>query len=331
MRRRPLLPIALAALAAAAPAADAAAPMNLGSGRVSAFAAGGGQPYSVLDANSARGPFTLKRGRTTLGRFAGRDAEFPDVAVRGTEPVVTWGVPISGGEAIYAGTLRDARDLGFGTGPAKLAATPDGVFAAFPDRDGDIVLADTAAERRDAYDLPSSRALSENAPERRHLALDAAAGPDGVLVLDLVQTRNSTELRVIGPGAPSRPVLAIGKLADIEATLAADARGISVAYMSAGRAVLASSRGGAWSRRRLPGPGRGEGAPAVARTGGRVVVAYEQRREIHLWNNGRARVAASGPGTDRVPHAASSGSRVWIAWTHRSGAGRAQGRLLRVR
>lgn len=334
MIRRALVIAAAAALAT--PAAQAASTTTIGPGRVTALAASEGATYAVLDANSAKGPFTLRRGRSALGTFGDRMSEFPDVAVHDGDVTVSWGVTISGGEAIFAAgsrSLDDPIEVGVGTGPPRLAAGFDGTTVAFPDRSGDVVVAPVERRiTRGPYDLPApSRSLTRNAPERRHLPLDATTGPRGVLVLDLVQTRTSTELRVLGTGAPSAPVLAVRGLRDVEATIAADARGVSVAYMSGGRAVLATSRGGRWSRRRLPGVGAG--APSVARGRGSVVVAYEQRRDVLAVVNGRSRVIARGAGTDRSPHAAvdPESGRAWIGWTHRDGTGRARGLLQRVR
>jgi len=315
--------------------ARAATPVDLGPGRVNALAAGEGRPYAVLDGNSALGPFTLLRGTARVATFADRSAEFPDVEVLDGVPTVTWGVPISGGEALFAAPGEDPRasvELGFGTGPARLAAGQGGVFATFPDREGDVVVAPTRPQRaRGAYDLPAPRALTANAPESRHRPLDAATGAQGLLVLDLVQTRRSTELRVIGTGAPSRPVLTVRGRRDIEAAFAADSRGVTVAYVSSGQIKLARSSGAAWARRVLRSAAAR--SPTVARARGGDTVAFEQRGEIMVSVRDRVRVVGAGRGTDRAPHAAADPEtgRTWVAWTHRAPRGRGEGRLLRVR
>jgi hypothetical protein len=336
--RRSILPALLLGLAVAS--AAAAAPTRLGDGRLAAFASSQGRPYSVLDDNSVKGPVRLLRGTSLLGSFADADAEFPDVAVSRGRATVAWGETISGGQAIFAATadrLDQPLDLGFATGPGRLSADAGGAVVAFPDRDGDVALVEAGPPppSRGAYEaVPPGSRLTANAPELRHLPLDSAAGPRGTLVLDLVQTRKSTELSVIGPGAPSQPLLRISARRDLEGSMAVDARGgISVAYVSSGRVVLATSRGNRWTRRRLKGSVRTIGAPSVARARGKVVVAYEQRDDVRVDVNGRERPLTGGPGTDSSPLATvdPETGAAWVGWSHRDGRGRATALLSRVR
>jgi hypothetical protein len=202
--------------------------------------------------------------------------------------------------------------------------TPDGI--AYPDDDGDVVLGATP--------------LTQTGPLLRHAPLDAAAGP---LILDLAQSRTRTELRVLGAQAPAAPVVSTRGLKAIEATIARDDDRIYVAYRSGDRLTLASApatAGGRWSRRRLRTRGRLNGAPAIARTGLRTVVATSQRvggtYAIFLTTAGPAGTfldrLTSPRGADLAPLAATGpDGRVYVAWTHRArGGARRTAKLRRV-
>src|SRR3954471_2451633 len=91
-----------------------------------------------------------------------------------------------------------AKAMTTATGPPQL--DDDGTLA-YPDRDGNVV---KGAER-----------LTNDAPEHRHLPLDAAEG----LVLDLDQRRAITQLRLLGPNVPNLPALSLPRLADVQASL----------------------------------------------------------------------------------------------------------------
>jgi hypothetical protein len=187
---------------------------------------------------------------------------------------VSWGRSISGGEAYeVASGVDEGAPFGAGTGPGRMYLGEAGPALAYPDRDGNAVL---AGER-----------LSFDAPARRHFPLDAEDG----LVLDMAQTRDFTELRVLGERAPREPVAVAGGRPTLAGTMTVAGGRIYVAYVQRGRAHLATAevdRDSGWAVRELPGPGGGTGPAAVVRTGGRTVVAYAQRGEVYL-HDGRLR------------------------------------------
>ena len=316
--------LALLIVAATAPAAGAATRLNLSGGPAHAIAAGPQGAYVVVDSGDPARPFELVRStgrsRAVIGRFGAREARFPDVAVGGGDVGVVYGRPVSGGVEITFRAVRDgglgaARPLMHATGPGELALRAGRPLIAYPDLAGDIALGDAPAPpERSPY------AMTEDAPHTRHLPLDLAIGPRGPLVLDVAQRPGRTELRVLGDGAPARPVLVLGRLRDLEASLAVDGRRVYVAYTAAGRAVLATASGGSrWRRRRMPGRGV-EGAPAVVRRGSSTLVAYSRRvrggRDIYVARSGGGtRRLTRGGGDDQAPLAAAFGGRAYVAWT----------------
>ncbi len=139
------------------------------------------------------------------------------------------------------------------------------------------------------------KTLTSDGLEHRHLPLDVAAVDGEPLILDMAQGADASTLRVLGEDAPDGAgAHGFGERADLEGSIAADADRIYVGFLRGAVAYLATAErrpGARWSIRRLPGPGGGEGAPAVARSGGYTFVAYGQgarRRDIYL-----ARIGAS--------------------------------------
>jgi hypothetical protein len=249
------------------------------------------------------------------GSFGVAGAEFPDVAVHDDELFVGWGVPVSGGAELTVADLDgDTLPPVLGTGPGRLAAGPDGVHLAYPDRDGNatVTLLATAPARR--AERPSPQAITTTAPFRRHLPMGVAAVEGGAIVLDLIQERSRTELRVLGPGAPAEAILSVRALRHFPARLVIDGDRIAVAWLDRGRAHLATARlGGRWSRRALPGRGGGDGAPAPAFVDGSVRVAYTQRGDLYAWRGGALRRLTRTPGVERDPFAAGD----FVGWTRR--------------
>ncbi|HVL96727.1 MAG TPA: hypothetical protein VM266_12780 [Solirubrobacteraceae bacterium] len=338
--------LALAALALAAAPAGADVRLARGSTAVRALAAGGTTAFAVVDSRVAARPFAVVRATSRGARRAGtygtaRDGD-PDIAADAAgRAVVGWAHPVSGGLALLAARVGGARahELTVATGPAPLAAGPDGaVVAAHPDRLGDATLTTvpgiTARARRpDAQ--PQQVRLSADAPRRRHRPIDVVLSPRGAVVLDLVQQRGRTELRVLGPGAPARAVLAVDALREVPATLAVSGGRIAVAYRGRDRAVLATSAGSGWRRRTLSPRAGVEGAPAVAFDRGRVVVAWTQRpapgaaRDLYAYTRGRLLRVTRTRGDESAPLAADrAGAGVFLAWTRRDGTRRTP--LLRV-
>ena len=232
----------------------------------------------------------------------------------------------------------DVQPIANGTGPGRLALDPAGApLLAFPDDDGNTALVGGGvAEER----------LTATAPEERHLPLDVAADAEGrAFVLDLVQTRTRSELRLLGPQAPAAPVVAIGALRDIRATLAIDNGRAYVAFALNGRAQLAIAAldpGAAWWSRRLPGRGGASGAPAVLRSGQSTFVAYTQRQrhgrgDVFLATEGpnalRIRRLTRTQADERAPFAAAgAGGELYVGWSRGSALrGPAKGVLERLR
>jgi hypothetical protein len=323
--------VAAALLTAATPAA--ASPVRLGAGPngLLALAAHEGVAYAVIGSADRERPFTLveSSGRDVrvVAGFGVARSEFPDVAVADDGRVgVLWARTSAGGEQYGAQVAPEAapadpqagpvEQLGDGTGPARLALDPAPVIA-FPDLVGDAALTDSDA---------GYRTLTSDGPYLRHLPLDLAVGPDGPLVLDLVQRRRWSALRVLGQGAPGAPVVTIARLDELDSTLAVDGDRLYVAYLRGGRAWLAAAAlapNATWSRRRLPGPGAGDGAPAVVRTRGRTYVAFAQggrRRGVFLSTLGAGTATTRRLTIDRLhdtrPFAAAAGDgTVFVGWT----------------
>lgn len=326
------------------PAVAAAAPVRLAeSANVYALTVAGGLAVTAVDSGDVDDPFTLVRtsgrGRNVVGRFGGRNAEFPALAAMpGGRAYVTWGVPVSGGAHV---TVAPVDDLGdtlpqvYVTGPAHMDIRSGAAVLAFPDREGNAAVATLPVSGENRSRRPEARALSGNAPHRRHLPLGVAATAGGPLVLDLVQERDRTELRVAGAGAPAGAILSLPLLRHVPARLAVEGDRIAVGYVRSGRSYLATARlGGSWSRRQLPGSG-GVGAPAPFFSGGALRVAYTRRvlgqRDVYLWSGGRATRLTATPGDERETLAAAGDGRAYVAWTRREKTGAKSAYLQRVR
>ena len=267
-----------------------------------------GAALGVVESEDLAEPFELVRssgrGRSLAGSFGIAGAEFPEVAARGDRAFVSWGVPVSGGAKLSVATIDGDRlpDVQ-ATGPGRLAVGEEGVLLAYPDRDGNAALTTLT-------DPPSLQTLTTTGPHRRHLPMGVAGG----LVLDLIQERNRTELRVIGPGAPSAPVFSVRALRHFPARLAVSGNRIAVGWLDRGRARLAiASLGGSWSKRTLPSRGRGDGAPAPAFAGGSLRVVYTQRGYVYWWRAGRVRRLTRTRGAERDALAAGA----YAGWTRR--------------
>lgn len=359
-----LRPFAVAVLAAlaAAPADAATIRLSTRDAEVHALSVTGGLALAIVDSGLRAPPFELVAtrggGSNSIGRFAMRESEFPDVSVdKFGRVVAAWSRPISGGAAIEALAVDLAgaepfgpvRWLGESTGPPRLAVSDGSPVLAFPDRNGNLALisgpTDGGAERPAAGRTPY--VLTTSAPARRHLPLDLVIGPDGPLVLDLAQTRALTELRLIGPGAPAAPITSARGVRALPAGVAADDARIVAAYLSSGRVVFATARAdGTWSRRRLPGPGGGIDPPAVMLAEGDALVAYEQRvpdrrarrssRRLFLTRISGGRVTTTrltrSQANDRRPIAAADPvGEAYVAWTRTlRGSGRRVPLLARV-
>jgi hypothetical protein len=202
---------------------------------------------------------------------------------------VAWARQISSAFELWLapeGDLRDAKRMGTSTGPPQL----DGGVLAYPDSTGDAI---RGGER-----------LTQDAPEHRHLPLDAAQG----LVLDLDQRRTLTQLRLLGPNAPNAPALSLARLADVQASLAVAGGRAYVAYALGERAYLATADlvpGARWTTKKIADDTGGR--PAVARAAGRTLVAYSRAGGIYL--NAR-RIGNGGR-----PLLASDGDAAFVGWT----------------
>lgn len=305
-----LVPIAaLAVLACAAPASASA--LRAGPGTAQGLTVTGGSAYAILATDERNGPFTLVRSDgdtiTTSRRFGTGDSIFPDVAAsRSGRVQVLWGRSISAGQSYLVASLSgEESPLGSGTGPGRLLVGEDGPEVAYPDRDGNAALA--------------GRPLTFDGPFRRHLPLDAEEG----YVLDMAQTRQVTELRVLGEDAPRQAVAVAGGRRTLAGTLTVAGGRIHVAYMRRGRAYLATAaaeRDARWSVTRLPGPGGGNGAAAVTRSRGRTVVAYAQAGEIYVHDGRLRRLTFTRAGdADALVAADPDSGELYVAWTSRVG------------
>ena len=237
-------------------------------GPLVALAAGPGTAYAVVSTRSRTAPFRLVRSGGSrvmrLRTFGSRGAEFADVAAAPRGPVAVFARPTSEG---FSYESPGGATLGLGTGPPVVGLDGATTFTAFPDEDGDAAIARGGA----------ITTLTRTGPALRHTPLDAVGGP---LVLDLVQSASRSELRVVGPGAPSAPLTSAGGLQAIPATLTRDGARLYVAYVSKHRLTLATAPArptGTWSRRRLSVRGALNGAPAVMRVGSRTLIATSRR------------------------------------------------------
>jgi hypothetical protein len=319
---RPLLAAVLMVVASAAPAGATEVTLGEGRGGLLALDAAGGRATAVVGNRSAARPFSLV---TSDGRSRRRGAQFGTAGGEGAQ-LAAWdgGVELGWSRIVNAGieysvaslrggTVGPATIIGKGTGPLQLAVVAGRLAPAWADTVGNVALAGTT--------------LTSDAPDVRHLPIDVALAPEAQapLVLDLAQRESATEVRVLGEGAPEAPVLSLARLEDIDASLLIDGDTLYVGFMRAARAFLATAPlrpDATWSVRRMPGPGGGAGAPAVARAGGVTYVAYGQgsrRRDIYL-----ARVAGSvrvehltdDPLDDSRPLIASSDDgSLFVGWT----------------
>src|SRR5262249_8947377 len=151
--------------------------------------------------------------------------------------------------------------------------------------------------------------LTQDAPEHRHLPLDAARG----LVLDLDQRRTITQLRLLGPNAPNAPALSLPRLADVQASLAIANGSASIAYAVDERIYLATAPLqplARWTTRKLSNDGAGR--PAIARTAKRTYVAFSKAGGVYL-NNKRL-------GNGGRPLLAGDGTTVFAGWTREGAA-----------
>src|SRR4051812_45504158 len=256
--------------------AGAATPVKLGDRPLLALAARDGEAYAVIESGDPARPFAFVRTGARAQEFGGPGAESPEM-VAGREGVEIAGARQTGsGRELFetaADRVGGARAVATGTGPPQL--DEDGTLA-YPDRDGDVVKGDAR--------------LTQDAPEHRHLPLDAAAG----VVLDLDQRRTVTQLRLLGPNAPNAPALSLPRLADVQASLAVAGDRAYVAYALEERIYLATAdldSQARWSTRRLANDGAGR--PAVARAQGRTFVAFSRAGGVYL--NGKRLGSGGGP------------------------------------
>jgi hypothetical protein len=249
----------------------------------------------VLSRENATKPFLLVSGarRTPFG-IAG--AEDPDTD--GTTIAFDRGVS-SGLELLTVPVSDPGRVTSVGRGTA--APQVDGANLAYPDELGNAV------------DGPDT--LTGDAPVHRHLPLDAAKG----IVLDLDQQRGHTRLQLLGRDAPTAPALEVGRLQDVDASLAVADGSAYVALAVNGRVLLATAKleeNASWTVTRVAT--HTTGAPAVARLKGRTHVAYERHDEIYVDKRRQ--------GLGAHPLLADDGTRMFAGWTHAHTA-----QLVRVR
>lgn len=329
MRRLLTLCSAAAAIAlASGEPAGAAIRVERGDAELAALAVDArGTALAVVDRGGRSDPFVLVRvagtRRERIDVFGAEKGEWPSVAAAGGRALVAWARPISGGAELSLAREGDGARLGepgvagFATSPGRLAVDAEGrALIAHADERGDVAL--TGEDGAVAT-------LTADGPERRHLPLDLALTATGPLVLDLGQTRERSELRVLGEGAPAGPVTSVGALRHLHGALAASDALVAVTYLSRGRAVLATAApGGSWTRRRLPGPGGALDTPVPVIDGDRVHVAYLQRsrraRDVRLatLSDGRvrARRITRDRHDDRRPLAAvGPAGELYVGWT----------------
>ncbi len=275
--------------------AGAAVPVKLGDRPLLALAAGGGEAYAVIESGDPGSPLALVRPGGRPQAFGGPGAESPEIAAGAQGVRVAWARQISAGLELFdtsADALTGVRSATTGTAPPQL--DDDGTLA-YPDRDGNVI--------------SGGRRLTLDAPEHRHLPLDAAQG----LVLDLDQRRTITQLRLLGPNAPNLPALSLPRLADVQASLAVGGTRAYVAYALDARIYLATAELNAqarWSTRKLTNDGAGR--PAIARTARRTYVAFSRAGGVYL--NGK-RLGSGGR-----PFLAADGDAVFAGWTREGAA-----------
>lgn len=279
--------------------ARAATPVELGDTPLLALAARDGTAYAVIGSGDAASPFrfasTNMRTMAVSGPFASPGAESPEIAA-GPEAIrIAWARQISAGLELLetpSDELSGAQRVATATAPPQLDG--DGTLA-YSDRDGNVVKGDDQ--------------LTNDAPEHRHLPLDAAEG----LVLDLDQRRTITQLRLLGPNAPNLPALSLPRLADVQASLAIAGSAAYVAYALDERIYLATAELNAqarWTTRKLSNDGAGR--PAIARTARKTYVAFSRAGGIYV--NGK-RIGNGGR-----PQLATDGTEVFVGWTREGGA-----------
>jgi hypothetical protein len=275
--------------------ADAAAPVKLGDRPLLALAARDGEAYAVIESGDPARPFAFVGTGARPQVFGGPGAESPEIVAGRDGVEIAWARQISSGLELFETTadqLTGAKPATTGTAPPQLDG--DGTLA-YPDRDGNVIKGDSR--------------LTQDAPEHRHLPLDAAEG----LVLDLDQRRTITQLRLLGPDVPNQPALSLARLADVQASLAVAAGRAYVAYALDERVYLATADLNAkagWSTRRLADDGAGR--PAVVRAGGRTYVAFSRAGGVYL--NGK-RLGSGGR-----PFLATDGTDVFAGWTREGAA-----------
>jgi hypothetical protein len=240
-------------------------------------------------------PFALVGPGGRSAAFGVPGAESPEIAAGADGVRVAWARQISSGMELYE---TPADQITGATAITTASAAPqldqDGTLA-YPDRDGNAI--------------QGGRRLTDDAPEHRHLPLDAAQG----LVLDLDQRRTITQLRLLGPGAPNAPALSLPRLADVQASLAVQGNAAYVAYALDARIYLATAQLqplARWITRKLSNDGAGR--PAVVRTAKRTYVAFSRAGGVYV--NGKR----LGPGGR--PLLATDGTEVFAGWTRDGGA-----------
>ncbi len=270
-------------LAGVTGAAQAAVPLGGSPGGLEALAVSGGAAYAIVDSGTrARrsrscAPTAPPRGRrgASAGATTSSRTSRADPATRssprgasscsnGARFVVAERADRARGGVRRRAAARERHRAG------AARARPRGApLLAFPDDDGNTALGHGVAEER----------LTATAPEERHLPLDVAADAEGrAFVLDLVQTRTRSELRLLGPQAPAAPAVAVGALRDIRATLAIDQGRAYVAFALNGRAHLAIAA--LDSRRRVVEPAAA-GPRRRLRGAGGAAARSEHVRRLH--------------------------------------------------
>jgi hypothetical protein len=282
----------LVVLSLAAPSVAQAAQVKLGDEPLLALAASGGEAYAVIGSGAPASPFALVRPGARPQPFGGPGAESPEIVAGPGGVEVAWARQVSSGLEIVAGDPAAAKRVTTATSPPQVDA--DGTLA-YSDRDGNVIRGDAR--------------LTQDAPEHRHLPLDAANG----LVLDLDQRRAITQLRLLGPSAPNLPALSLPRLADVQASLAVAGNRAYVAYALDERIYLATADvnpQARWATRKLANDGAGR--PAIARTAKRTYVAFSRAGGVYL--NGKRL------GNGGRPFLATDGEAVFAGWTHEGGA-----------
>jgi len=283
---------AIVVLGLVVPGVARAAPVKLGDRPLLALAARGGEAYAVIESGDPASPLALVSPGARPQPFGAPGAESPEI-VAGTGGVeVAWARQVSSGLELLAGDPAAPKPIAVATTPPQLDG--DGTLA-YSDRDGNVVKGDGR--------------LTNDAPEHRHLPLDAAEGR----VLDLDQRRTITQLRLLGPDAPNLPALSLPRLADVQGSLAIAGNAAYVAYALDERIYLATAAlepQARWTIRKLSNDGAGR--PAVVRTARKTYVAFSRAGGIYV--NGK-RIGNGGR-----PQLATDGTEVFVGWTREGGA-----------